>query len=73
MIVCQNAHHGVGHSLEGIHFACQFSFQLDDEDLSRERRMEYLNLLFESMTDRVDSYYEKASSAKTEEAEEEDG
>jgi hypothetical protein len=55
-VVCRDAHHGVSHSIEGISFSCSFSFQLR-KNLSKECRMEYLALLYESMTKRVDDAY----------------
>ena len=55
-IVCHDAHHGVGHSIDGIGVSCSFSFQLR-KNVARESRMKYLKILYDSMTKRVDDAY----------------
>ena len=55
-IVCHDAHHGVGHSIDGIGFSCVFSFQLR-KNVTKESRMRYLKILYDSMTKRVDDAY----------------
>ena len=53
-VVCQDAHESVGSSVGDINFSCRFSF-LFRKNVSKECRMEYLKLLYESMTERVDN------------------
>ena len=55
-VVCHDAHHGVGNSIEGIGLSCSFSFQLR-KNVSKECRTEYLTLLYDGMTKRVEDTY----------------
>jgi hypothetical protein len=60
-IVCPEAYHSVGNSIEGMTFSCKFSFK-SPKDVSKTYRMELLNLLYESMTKRVDDAYNDLAS-----------
>lgn len=51
-----DAYHSVGHSIEGIRFSCSFSFQAN-KNVNKEERMKYLELLYDSMTKRVDDHF----------------
>ena len=56
LVVCNDAYHGVGDSVQDINFSCRFSFK-SHKDVSQESRMKFLKVLYDSMTDRVNSAY----------------
>jgi hypothetical protein len=60
-IVCTKAYHSVGNSMEGMSFSCLFTFR-SPKDFSKTYRMEFLNLLYDSMTKRVDDAYNDLAS-----------
>ena len=55
-VVCNDAYHGVGDSIQGVHLSCRFSFK-SHKDVSQESRMKFLKMLYDSMTDRVNNAY----------------
>ena len=55
-VVCNDAHHGVGDSIQGVHFSCRFSFK-SHKDVDQESRLKFLKMLYDSMTDRVNNAY----------------
>ena len=55
-VVCNDAYHGVGDSMQGVHFSCRFSFK-SHKDVSQESRMKLLKVLYDNMTDRVNQAY----------------
>ena len=55
-VVCNDAYHGVGDSIQGVNFSCRFSFKLH-KDISQESRMKFLKVLYDNMTDRVNNAY----------------
>ena len=59
-VVCNDAYHGVGNSIQGVHFSCRFSFK-SHKDVSQESRMKFLKILYDNMTDRVNNAYRGCS------------
>jgi hypothetical protein len=60
------AHHGVGSEVEGIHMSCLFSLRRD-ESVDREKCVKMLQLLCESIMERVDGTYKDGSPSETDE------
>jgi hypothetical protein len=60
-IVFPEAYHSVGNSIQGMSFSCRFSFR-SPKDVSKTCRMEFLNLLYDNMTKRVNDAYNDLAS-----------
>ena len=56
IIVIDDAYHGVGSEIDGIHMSCRFSLRRDGS-ASRKKCFEMLKMLCESIMERVDETY----------------
>jgi len=65
------AHHGVGSEVEGIYMSCRFSLRRD-ESVDREKCVKMIQLLCESIMERVDGTYKDGSPYQQEEITNED-
>ena len=66
IVAIDDAHHGVGSTIDGIEMSCQFSLRRD-KSASREKCVEMLELLCKSIMERVDGTYKHESPSETEE------
>ena len=66
IVAIDDAHHGVGSTLDGIHMSCRFSLRRD-KSASREKCVEMLKFLCESIMERVDGTYKHGLPSETEE------
>jgi hypothetical protein len=56
IIAIDDAHHSMGSEIDGIHMSCRFSLRRSGS-ASREKCVEMLKMLCESIMERVDETY----------------
>lgn len=66
VVIINEAHHGVGSEVDGLHMSCRFSLRRD-ESVDREKCVRMLKLLCESIMERVDGTYKNGSPLETDE------